>query len=385
MPPDPDIEKQTSRSSKSNDVEAAKEYTTVPSKYRNSLLAAVAYLDLANALDFPANVWNQVPTPLYAKVLMGIGGSIAILSTSFAFWDMVLAWRNITFLRTERRGLKQMQEKRTPTVLEQAWMGVNTRELGWEVIDRMMLNAFMAIAGILVGTGCLMAIRGDIPSVFLGSNIMSGYLGNSFVALYAVINTVWCIFMWKRAHACEGAVKRAGREIGVKMMIALKSHSRRHKIYAIVNGVSILASGIGSEISSTMWPGYVVLTPCILGSIFSNCFWRYRLGYDRLSFQHRYEVESLDVRQRLSEIMEIREALVLDSAASIDCCEPSSGVNISDDSKTIGLMHDLGLELDRAQRADVLAFGYEERFLLELYGYFLLAREQQVATVNGRR
>ncbi|KAK4629282.1 hypothetical protein CLAFUW4_07675 [Fulvia fulva] len=353
MPPDPDIEKQTSRSSKSNDVEAAKEYTTVPSKYRNSLLAAVAYLDLANALDFPANVWNQVPTPLYAKVLMGIGGSIAILSTSFAFWDMVLAWRNITFLRTERRGLKQMQEKRTPTVLEQAWMGVNTRELGWEVIDRMMLNAFMAIAGILVGTGCLMAIRGDIPSVFLGSNIMSGYLGNSFVALYAVINTVWCIFMWKRAHACEGAVKRAGREIGVKMMIALKSHSRRHKIYAIVNGVSILASGIGSEISSTMWPGY--------------------------------EVESLDVRQRLSEIMEIREALVLDSAASIDCCEPSSGVNISDDSKTIGLMHDLGLELDRAQRADVLAFGYEERFLLELYGYFLLAREQQVATVNGRR
>ncbi|EME38406.1 hypothetical protein DOTSEDRAFT_39417 [Dothistroma septosporum NZE10] len=288
-------------------------------KYRNSLLAVIGYLDLTNALDFPANVWNQVPVPLFAKVLMGIGGGIAILSTAFAFWDMVRAWRNNTFLRGERAHLKRKRRSRVITLVEQAWLGINERELGWEVLDSWLLDAFLAVAGILVGTGCVMAIRGNLHPVFLASNILSGYLGNSFYALYAVINTAWCFFMWRRAHACEGAVKRAEREVGAKMMTALKKHAMRHKMYAIGNGATILVSGVGSEISSTKWQGYVVLIPCVLGSIFCNYFWRYHLGYDRDSFQHRYSNDNIDVSRRLQELIEVHEALMHGSAAYVDC------------------------------------------------------------------
>lgn len=44
---------------------------------RNSLLAMVGFLEAANASDFAANVWNQWPAPMFAMVLMGIGGVVA--------------------------------------------------------------------------------------------------------------------------------------------------------------------------------------------------------------------------------------------------------------------------------------------------------------------
>jgi hypothetical protein len=39
-------------------------------KLRNSPLAGVGFLELANAGDFAANVWNKVPVPIYGAVLM---------------------------------------------------------------------------------------------------------------------------------------------------------------------------------------------------------------------------------------------------------------------------------------------------------------------------
>ena len=45
---------------------------------KNSLLASVGYLELANAKDFAANVWNDVPVPKCAMAFMAIGGVLAI-------------------------------------------------------------------------------------------------------------------------------------------------------------------------------------------------------------------------------------------------------------------------------------------------------------------
>ncbi|KAF7198464.1 hypothetical protein HII31_00203 [Pseudocercospora fuligena] len=291
--------------------------------YRNSLLPMAGFLDFFNALDFPANVWQENPLPIFAQVLMGLGGSIAILSTSFAFWDLARCRRNIIFLRQERAYLNRKRCEKTLLPIEQAWLDINFRELGWEVIDRMLLDIFMAIAGILVGTGCLMAIKGDIPSVFLASNVMSGYLGNSFNAAYGLVNAAWSIYMFRKAHVHDQAVARAKKSIPTEVQEKLKKHSRRHKIYATVNGVSVIISGVGSEISSTLWWGYVILIPCIAGSIFCNTFyWRLCLGYDRASIRNTPVMSDSEVRHQLEN-------------------------NIVKGSK------------------------YEERFLAELYGYYL--------------
>jgi len=59
---------------------------------RNSMLFGVGFLECANAGDFAANVWNQIPSPIYALVLMGIGGMMALFLSTFAFKDARLSW-----------------------------------------------------------------------------------------------------------------------------------------------------------------------------------------------------------------------------------------------------------------------------------------------------
>jgi len=73
---------------------------------RNSLLASVGYLELANAGDFPANVWNDVPVPRFAMALMALGGAMALGLSYYAFKDAQLSWRNLHLLRAERHRLQ---------------------------------------------------------------------------------------------------------------------------------------------------------------------------------------------------------------------------------------------------------------------------------------
>jgi len=74
-------------------------------RLKNSLLAGVGYLELANARDFTANVWNEIPVPSYAVALMAVGGTLALSISLFAFKDAELSQRNILLLQQERRYL----------------------------------------------------------------------------------------------------------------------------------------------------------------------------------------------------------------------------------------------------------------------------------------
>src|SRR5690349_11906469 len=76
-------------------------------RLRNDLLLIVGYLEFFNALDFPANIWNSIPVPTFAVGLMATGGSIALLASSFAFFDFRRSWRNIKLLRKERTYLQE--------------------------------------------------------------------------------------------------------------------------------------------------------------------------------------------------------------------------------------------------------------------------------------
>ena len=84
---------------------------------KNSLLAAVGFFELANAGDFPANVWNTVPVPPYAIALMAVGGTLALCMTYFAYRDARLSWYNLKGLRCERSfltaRLKKADEKQS--------------------------------------------------------------------------------------------------------------------------------------------------------------------------------------------------------------------------------------------------------------------------------
>ncbi|GKZ19743.1 hypothetical protein AbraIFM66951_009814 [Aspergillus brasiliensis] len=284
--------------------------------FRNSLLAGVGFLELANAADFAANVWNQIPVPKYAMVFMAIGGPIALLITLVAARDLYLSYTNAQLLLKERRYLRELLDSITTTtttdtqntqtqaeLLLRSRLSVNFRELGTEIVDRILMDALMGFGALLVGTGTIMAIFGANHHVYVASNLLSGYIGNGLAAVFGLVNALWSGYLVIRFQVCWGRCLGVANtttttptrdvsnvaeltdtdlETEVKMyQHPLRLRFRSLQFHALVNGINGLVAGAASMVTATMWYGYVVLIPCIVSLIACNWFWRVRVGYDR--------------------------------------------------------------------------------------------------------
>lgn len=286
--------------------------------YRNDLMLLVGYLEFFNALDFPANVWNDIPIPTFAKALMITGGTLILLASTLAAIDLHRSLRNIRKLRKERAylqdRLKQDQKTGLPTQHWEAWLELNFREVGWEIFDRFLMDSFVGFSSILVGPGTIMAVAGADPRVFRASNYMSGYVGNSFVAAYGLINSFWAAYLFVRATRHKRFVLQFinDRSLKRKANIIFK----RHQIYAGLNGFTLLVSGAGSMISATMWQGYVVLIPCIVSSVYCNVLWRKSIGYDRRLFPSITETAAT-VLERIQSSMAFEEQAAGDGFSKV--------------------------------------------------------------------
>ncbi|KAJ5886086.1 uncharacterized protein N7473_008760 [Penicillium subrubescens] len=252
-------------------------------QFRNSLLASVGYLELANAADFAANVWNQIPVPTFAAVLMGIGGTCALGMVFVAMQDFRLSLRNVKLLLTERENLKRLRQhhsKNTGVVqLLESRLGVSDREMGTEIVDRIVMDLLMGFGSVLVGVGTLMAIGGANPRVFKASNLLSGYIGNGLAAMFGLVNAVWSGYLIRRFHQHLKAVRAS--QPGDDIRRRLHNRIRRFQWHSFINGLNGLVAGAGSIVTAERWWGYVVLIPCIISLIAVNFFWRKKLGYDR--------------------------------------------------------------------------------------------------------
>ncbi|KAF3402001.1 hypothetical protein F1880_009839 [Penicillium rolfsii] len=252
-------------------------------QFRNSLLASVGYLELANAADFAANVWNQIPVPTFAAVLMGIGGTCALGMVFVAMQDFRLSMRNVKLLRTERENLKKLRQyhsKNTEVVqLIESRLGVSNREMGTELVDRIVMDFLMGFGSVLVGVGTLMAIGGANPRVFKASNLLSGYIGNGLAAAFGLVNAVWSGYLIHRFQQHLKAVRAS--QPGDDIRRRLHHRIRRFQWHSFINGLNGLVAGAGSMVTAERWWGYVVLIPCIISLIAVNFFWRKKLGYDR--------------------------------------------------------------------------------------------------------
>ncbi|KAL3471330.1 hypothetical protein BJX99DRAFT_29308 [Aspergillus californicus] len=245
-------------------------------KLRNNLLAGVGYLELANAGDFAANVWNDIPVPRHAMILMAIGGPIALLVSLVAARDFYLSWKNVSILRSERNALRSHP---APSQREICVLGVNFRELGTELIDRVLMDVLLGIGALLVGAGTIMAIWGADPEIFKTSNLLSGFLGNSLAAFFGIVNAVWSGYLVYRFHVrCTACLHNPAVDA---LRPKLQTRFRRLQWHSAINGVNGLVAGMASMVTARMWWGYVVLIPCVVVMIAGNLYWRKKLGYDR--------------------------------------------------------------------------------------------------------
>ena len=255
-------------------------------QFKNSLLASVGYLELANAGDFAANIWNQIPIPKFAAVLMGIGGTLALGMVLVAIHDFRLSWVNVKLLRAERAHLQRLRQYHGKNAelarLIDSRLGVGVREIGTEVIDRIVMDVLMGFGSLLVGVGTLMAIGGANPHVYKASNLLSGYIGNGLAAGFGLVNAIWSGYLFHRFHVYNAAV--FAREPSDDIRRRLHTRFRGFQWHAIVNGLNGLVAGAASMVTAERWWGYVVLIPCIISLILCNSFWRKKLGYDRPLF-----------------------------------------------------------------------------------------------------
>ncbi|PLB44844.1 integral membrane protein [Aspergillus steynii IBT 23096] len=261
-----------------------------PPWYRNSLMASTGYLEFANAGDFAANVWNEIPVPRHAMILMAIGGPLALMMSVVAIRDGFLSWQNVRVLRSERQYLKSLRHHcltASPASmvdmdlvnLIDIRLGVGFRELGTELIDRIAMDIFLGIGALLVGTGTLMAIWGAHPRVFHVSNLLSGFVGNAFAAAFGVVNAFWSVYLFWRFQRHVTAVVNSPAVASFRDRLKLRL--RRFQWHAIISGTAGLVAGAASMVTARMWWGYVVLAPCMVFQVACNRFWRVQLGHDR--------------------------------------------------------------------------------------------------------
>ncbi|OAP56348.1 hypothetical protein AYL99_09527 [Fonsecaea erecta] len=254
-----------------------------PGRLRNSLLAGVGFLELGNAGDFAANVWNEIPVKKWVAALMAIGATMALVTSLFAFRDVTLSWRNIQALRAERMYLKRERARcghnkaRLRSV--DAMLGVNFRESGTELLDRLIVDALLGFGAFLVSIGTYMAIGGANHSVFEASNLLSGYIGNAAGAIYGLLNAGWSTYVSIRAyHHRSAGLAKLESDLAKRL---LRHRTHRVQTHALVLAVSGLSAGAGGLITATMWWGYLILVPCIVSNIYCNWMWRHQIGYER--------------------------------------------------------------------------------------------------------
>ncbi|OAL40261.1 hypothetical protein AYO20_00681 [Fonsecaea nubica] len=282
-----------------------------PGRLRNSLLAGVGFLELGNAGDFAANVWNEIPVKKWVAVLMALGATLALVTSLFAFRDITLSWRNIRVLREERLHLRREQARcrNNKACLRsvEALLGVNFRESGTELLDRLIVDVLLGFGALLVSIGTYMAIGGANPSVFAASNLLSGYIGNAAGALYGLINAAWSTYVSIRAyrHRSAGLVKLQS-DLAKRL---LRHRTRQVQTHAMVLAITGLAAGAGGLITATMWWGYIILVPCIVSNIYCNWMWRHQIGYERPIAANIVEIDQQSLIRELERVDAMRNYL----------------------------------------------------------------------------
>jgi hypothetical protein len=285
-------------------------------RLENNLILGVGFLELANAGDFAANIWNEIPVPIYAVVLMAIGGTAAGVISIFAYLDSMRSWHNIKFLRRQRAMFRsaqarQLDDTQTSQTALRVIEKLTKRELWTEAIARWAMAVLMGIGAVLISIGTFMAIGGANRTVWHVSNLLSGYLGNAPIALFGLINASWQVVVWTKMHHHKKAAAKTLEDHHIKSLI--RKRCTNVQLYSIVNGTATIMGGVGSMLTPTYWWAYVILIPVIVSSFFCNIWWRKKVGYDRPDVSSALNtttgglIEELNVTIRIRKIIKDHE------------------------------------------------------------------------------
>ncbi|GAB7353850.1 hypothetical protein MBLNU459_g4214t2 [Dothideomycetes sp. NU459] len=276
-------------------------------RIRNIPTSAIGFIDLANAGDFAANVFNEIPVPWYAIVLMALGATAAGIMSLVAWTDGRQSWKNICNLRQERRALRATVSditKADHSLL--ARLDLNRRDYGTEVFDRAGMELALGFAALLVCVGTYMAIDGADRKVWFVSNLLSGYIGNAPAAAFGLINSAWSWHVWSRASKQRQAARSALDENPVRDALLLRI--RTVQKHAVLTGVVCLISGAMSMLTPTRWWPYPILLVCGLSFVYGTFVYKFKIGYERPLNLHSTTMHADTLIDELAFLISFRKA-----------------------------------------------------------------------------
>ncbi|KAK4180210.1 hypothetical protein QBC36DRAFT_343118 [Triangularia setosa] len=321
-------------------------------KLRNNMLPALGFVELANAGDVAANVYNSTPIPVTIVLCMVVGGTACFSLLFFLIYDAIRSWKNICGLRGERRFLQNLKqpkdeqqdlEKRNtdPKIAHvlsglseeerhrrsassiyvddaarnwartlDCFLHINTQDLRSEIIYRFGMNIIIGVGILMVSAGTWMATRGEDPYLFDLSNLLTGFLGNSPLAFYAVINMLWAVYLDKIqrkktrivASSLYSDFPPGSCYTGDRLERMISTRANYLHIHVLLNGLPGLIAGAMSLATATQWWAYVVLIPCIINSVMANRLWRHKIGYDR-PFLTNIDLKPLNKEELLESLL----------------------------------------------------------------------------------
>ncbi|KAK0747353.1 hypothetical protein B0T21DRAFT_405989 [Apiosordaria backusii] len=306
-------------------------------KLRNNMLPALGFVELANAGDVAANVYNSTPIPITIVLCMVAGGTACFSLLFFLIFDAKRSWKNICGLREERRFLQNQQQPvdeqqdlekgsadsklahtfsgsdtsdssedekhyekggspngnddaaRNWARTIQCFLHINTQDLRSEIVYRFGMDIIIGVGVLMVSAGTWMATQGEDPYLFDLSNLLTGFLGNSPLALYAVVNMLWALYLDHTQRIKSRIVASSlftdfppgVTYTGDRLAEMISTRANYLHIHVLLNGLPGLIAGAMSLATATQWWAYVVLIPCIVNSVMANRLWRHKIGYDR--------------------------------------------------------------------------------------------------------
>ncbi|CAD0107138.1 unnamed protein product [Aureobasidium uvarum] len=262
----------------------------------------IGFLDLANSGDFAANVFNRVPVPIYAIVLMVIGATVALVMSTVALRDARSSWKNLKLLREERTLLESMSDDRS------AELEINHRDLGTEIFDRAGVDIAMGVGAFLIAVGTYMAIGGANHRVWFASNLLSGYVGNALPAVYGICNVGWSVHVWLRARKQVCAVSKHLHNDVASQLLSVRI--RKTQAHAIVTAIVCLVSGALSMVTPTHWWPYPVLLICGLAFLYSTWVYRTQIGYERLLLSEDAVLDETSLTTEILFLQSVKIALL---------------------------------------------------------------------------
>lgn len=235
--------------------------------------------------------------PSLLALLAGGGTAIFLFGTKPAVEGMIAGVRNLRRLGSECKELERVQAAlgtpADPARAQDAWniaaqLDLNRRDCAAEKIQHLLGDSCIAVGSSMTGVGTFLTPGFLAPAsagTALAANLLTGWLGNSFIAGYSLAEAGWEVWTYYRTgelqEICQTADLNATWDEGTDVNRLVAERLTAIKDQAVLTGISAVGLGAGGLLTAVTFYGYAVLVPFAALRFYADYRGRIDVGYVR--------------------------------------------------------------------------------------------------------